>query len=297
MTNEKLDKTAEFYRERFGGSVFVIKAGGRIITNQDAREDLLMTIADFAEADIKTILVYGGGHAIDREMENNGISPRKSQGRRITNSESLPSVRNVMSGQIPSLIYTSMARLGLKDGLCLPAIPPAWTDINFRERDNKKDYGYDGTLPKVYPAPIRKILNSVSFLAVPSLAISNEHAVNINADNAAVSLAIYILARKLIFLSDVEGVILNNKKASVLTEDDIHSHIASGEIKGGMQVKMENCLEALDRGVRRVHILSGFDNGALKQEIYDPIGAGTMILRDSDKKRYHQEINLEGVRR
>lgn len=281
-----------FYRDRFSGSLFVIKAGGRIITDDKARLDLLKTIKDFTSADIKVLLVYGGGHAIDTALKDNNIETVKKDGRRITNAKSIPVIQSVMSGYLSGLILKTMACVGFKSGLCLPALPAHWTEIELRPRD-KKDYGFDGTIPKVHAAPILSLLNCASFLATPSLATSQNNAVNINADMAAISIACWTQARKLIFLSDVDGVMINDEKSSVLTDDDIRTHIQDGQIKGGMKVKMESCLQALDRGVRRVHLINGLKENSLAKEIYDPIGTGTMILRESDKDRYMEEIKFE----
>ena len=284
----------EFYRDRFSGSLFIIKAGGRIITDKKARADLLKTIKDFISADIKVMLVYGGGHVIDTALKERNIKTRKQDGRRITNAESIPVIQSVMSAHLSGLILQSMAEADFKNGLCLPAMPAHWTDIELRPRD-KKDYGYDGTIPKVHAAPILSLLNSSPFIATPSLAISKNNAVNVNADMAAISIACWTQARKLIFLSDVDGVMIDGEKASVLSDEEIEKHIHSGQIEGGMKVKMESCLEALDRGVRRVHLINGLKEQALAREVYDPMGTGTMILRESDKDRYFEEIKFEDV--
>ena len=282
----------EFYRDRFSGSFFVIKAGGRIITDEKARTDLLRTIQDFVSANIKVMLVYGGGHAIDSALKKADIKTTKKDGRRVTNALSMPVVQSVMSGDIAHQILCTMARIDFRHGVCLPALPHGWTDIKLRPRE-KIDYGYDGTLPKVNAAPILSMLNSVPFIATPSLATSAENPVNINADMAAVAIACWTQARKLIFLSDVDGVMIDDKKASVLSDTEIKTYIDDGQIKGGMQVKMESCLDALDRGVRRIHLINGFKQGALAREIYDPIGAGTMVVRESDKQRYLNEIKQQ----
>lgn len=282
----------EFYRDRFSGSLFIIKAGGRIITDDKARHDLLATIKDFISADIKVMLVYGGGHVIDSALKEHNIKTRRQDGRRITNAQSIPVIQSVMSAHLSGLILQSMAEAGFKNGLCLPAMPAHWTDIELRPRD-KKDYGYDGTIPKVHAAQILSLLNSTPFIATPSLAISKSNAVNVNADMAAISIACWTQARKLIFLSDVDGVMINGEKASVLSDEEIEKHIRSGQIEGGMKVKMESCLEALDRGVRRVHLINGLKEHALAREVYEPMGTGTMILRESDKDRYFEEIKFD----
>ena len=288
---EIMDK-AEFYKQRYSGSIFIIKAGGRIIMDEDARRDMLSTIQDFVNANIRVLLIFGGGHAIDNALQDKNITPRKQNGRRITDSQTIEVVKSVMSGDLSFRIARSMAELGLQ-GLCLNNIPAAWGKIKLRERDNPEDYGYDGTLESVNPGSIYTTLNATPFIACPCLGASEKNAVNINADNVAVSLASACQFRKLIFMSDIDGVLVEDKVMSVVTDKDIPRLISDGHAVGGMQVKLESCLAALDRGVRRIHIINGLKKGSLSSEVYSAIGPGTMLIRDSDLDRYEQEIKLE----
>jgi acetylglutamate kinase len=142
---------------------------------------------------------------------------------------------------------------------------------------------------------VRKIFDGVSFIACPCTGVSNKNAVNINADNVAVALAEGVHARKLIFLSDVDGVMRNGKLLSMITDQDIPELIKSGVAEGGMKVKLENCLHALQSGVKRIHLINGSKPNALANEIYDAQGNGTMILRDDDRESYLNEIETQEV--
>lgn len=281
----------EYYKHKYSGSLFLIKAGGRTIMNDDTRLDLLSTINDLVHAGIRVMLIYGGGQAIDEALAKAEITPRKHNGRRITTARTIPIVQSVLAGDLSFRISETMGQIGL-EGLCLNNIPSQWADIELRPRD-PEDYGYDGTLKNVHAMHIRNLMNTVPFIACPCLGVTAKNAVNINADNVAVALAAGAQFRKLIFLSDVDGVMVDGELASMLTDAEIPALIDSGQIAGGMQIKVESCLYALHHGVRRIHIINGFQEKSLEREMYDTHGIGTMILRESDKDTYIQEIEME----
>lgn len=284
----------DFYRTKYKGSLFVVKVGGRAITDEKSRISLLGNIKDLVDSGIKVLLIYGGGHAIDEALKDAGIEPRKVNGRRITTAEAIPVIQKVMAGDLGFRISSTMADMGLH-GLTLSNIPPGWGQLAFRERENPADYGYDGFFEAVFADQINRIFEAIPFIACPCTGVSAKNAVNINADNVAVALAEGLHARKLIFLSDVDGVMKDGKVIPVLTDAEIPELIQSGVAEGGMQVKLENCLNALKKGVRRIHLINGFRENALADEIYDAIGTGTMILREVDRESYLNEIEAQKI--
>lgn len=279
----------KYYTEKYAGSIFVVKAGGRIIADADARHSLLQNIQDLNNFGIKVLLIYGGGQAIDEGLARANIEPRKVNGRRITGKREIEVIKSVISGDLGYRISGTMAELGMY-GFCLNGIPPSWTDIKFRERDNEDDYGYDGTITKVYKDEVRDAFENISFIACPCLGISTKNAVNINADDVAVTLASGAQSRKLIFLSDVDGVLIDGKTASYITDTQIPELIAQEIVTGGMRVKLENCLNALNSGVRRIHLLNGFRQDSLAKEIYSSVGPATMILKQECLPAYLEEM-------
>ena len=116
---------------------------------------------------------------------------------------------------------------------------------------------------------------------------------NINADTVATELAIGMKAHKLIFLSDVDGVMVNGKVAEFLTMKDIPVLVKKGVVTGGMRVKLDNCAAALKSGVRRIHLINGLRKDALKKEIYEPVGPGTMLILDEEREIYTREIAVQ----
>lgn len=282
----------EFYRERYKGSLFVVKAGGRVISDVAARRSLLSNIKDLTESGMKVLLIYGGGHAIDAALEEAGIVPEKIEGRRVTSRAAISVIQRVMVEDLGFAVSSTMAELGV-NGLNLSNIPLSWGVLDFRARDKEEDYGFDGFFVSVDDAPIRALFESVSFVSCPCLGVSDKGPVNINADNVAVALAEGVHSRKLIFLSDVDGVMKDGAVMPLITDAEIAGLIESGVAEGGMRVKLENCAHALEQGVRRIHLINGFRANGLTDEIYDAVGLGTMVIREVDRARYLNEIERQ----
>ena len=282
----------EFYQAKYKGSLFVVKAGGRIITDDTARQSLLEDIKSLTTSGIKILLVYGGGQAIDDALNVDGISPRKENGRRITGAKEIEIVKKVLVADLGFRIARNMAEMDLH-GLCLNGLPAGWVNIGLRERESADDFGYDGTISEVYADQVRRVFDAINFVATPCIGISYKNGVNINADNVAVALAAGIQSRKLIFLSDVDGVKVDGKVAPFLTDKEIPELIKNGTVTDGMQVKMENCLHAMQSGVKRIHLLDGFRHHALTHEVYESEGPATMIIREEDREAYLNEVAAE----
>ncbi len=284
----------EFYQAKYRDNLFVVKAGGRMIADEASRKSLLSDIKELTDDGIKVLLVYGGGHAIDQALEGANIEPRKVNGRRITGSREMQLIKGVMAADLGFKVASTMAELDLY-GLTLGCTPPSWIKVTPRPRDNPDDYGYDGTIDDVALDKVHKAFDGVNFIATPCLSATTKDGININADNVAVALAIGAQARKLIFLSDVDGVLIDGETAPFITDAEIPKLIEDEIVTGGMRVKMENCLHALQSGVKRIHLLDGFRPNALRSEIYDSIGPATMLLPEENRQAYLNEIETHKV--
>jgi acetylglutamate kinase len=186
-----------------------------------------------------------------------------------------------------------MAQGGLK-GLSLNAVPGSWLNAELRPRRDGVNFGFVGDIHCVSRRHVMRHFKAVNFIACACLTTTTDGVLcNINADTIATELAIGTQAQKLVFLSDVDGVLIDGKPASAITDEDIPALIENGTAAGGMRVKLENCLRALNAGVQRIHLLNGFKENALRQEIYSAAGPGTMILRAADKARYMNEKKVE----
>lgn len=282
----------EFYQAKYRGSLFVVKAGGRMIADKKSRTSLLTDIKELTEGGMKVLLVYGGGESIDLALQEAEIQPRKVNGRRITGSREIQLVKKVMAADLGFKVASTMAELDL-DGLALTCTPPSWLSVTPRERENPDDYGYDATIDDVAMDKVNEAFNGVNFIATPCVSATAKDGVNINADNVAVALAIGAQARKLIFLSDVDGVLIDGKTAPYLTDEQIPQLIEDEIVTGGMRVKMENCLHALKSGVRRIHLLDGFREHALISEVYESEGPATMLIPAGNLQAYLNEVEAQ----
>lgn len=281
-----------FYRNRFKDSFFIVKAGGQLVDDQEALSNLLRNIRELTFNGTKVLLVFGGGTVTDRELENRGIEVRKHQGRRITDEKTLEVMKEILGGRLSLKVSAAMAAEGL-EGLSLNAVPADWMHVELRPKE-PVDFGLVGDIREVSKRAVMRPFRVVNFIACACLATTREGITcNINADTVATELAIGTEAHKLVFLSDVDGVIVEGRVASTLTDSDIPVLIENGTARGGMRVKLENCLRALNAGVRRIHLLNGFRKDALLKEIFEPVGPGTMVLRQSEKERYLNEIKME----
>jgi acetylglutamate kinase len=277
-----------FYRKIFKGQIFVIKAGGQIITDEKARKNLISNIQKLIEDDIRILLIYGGGQAIDAALKEHGIEPFKIEGRRITSEQDIHIIKRVMAGDLNKLLSETCAKLSLP-AYSLANIPNGWVKLKRRPKTQiiKR---FDAIIESVHAKHIKDCFKQAPLILCPCLGLlSDGSTVNINADNVAISIASGIKAAKLVLLTNVDGVKINGQVASVLTGSEIAHYIQNGEITGGMQVKLENCNQALLSGVKRVHILNGLRKDALKTEIYTPDGRGTMIVQQNEKIKYEKE--------
>ena len=284
----------DFYQAKFRGSLFIVKAGGRVINDDEARHNLLSDIAELTDIGIKILLIYGGGESIDHALKAVDIEPRKIDGRRVTGKREMQIIKGVMAGDLGYKVSCTMEELAM-DGLVLNGLPGSWVTVHPRERQKVEDFGYDGFIGESHAEKILQAFESVPFIATPCLSVTVKDGININADNVAVALASGVQARKLIFLSDVEGVLINGETAPYLTDADIPALIEDGTVSGGMRVKLENCMYALEQGVKRIHLLNGFRKHALLSEVYDSIGPATMVIREQERQSYLNEIEAEKV--
>ncbi len=281
----------DYYRTKYKGSLFVIKAGGRVIADDKARHSLLNNIKDLVTSGIRVLLIYGGGHLIDEALKESGIEPVKVDGRRITTGGQIDTVKHVMAADLSYRIGSTMAEIDLH-GLCLSTLPPGWVNIALRPK-HKDMERFDGTIQSVFADQIINLFGAIPFAACPCISVTGKNGVNINADDVAVAVASATQARKLIFLSDVDGVLVDGKTAPYLTDSDIPKLIENGTVTGGMRVKLENCLDALNNGVRRIHLLNGFTPDILIHEIYESVGPTTMLIQEKDLESYLNEIEVE----
>ncbi len=283
-----------FYESKFKDSLFVVKAGGRIIEDQKLLDNLIDNIRDLTLHGVKILLIYGHGRLVDEKLAQLGIEVKKVEGRRVTDSATLEVIQEVVGGTLSLNIASAMARKNV-EGISLNAIPHDWMKIELRPK-KPVDYGLVGDVKSVESRPLARLLRNANFVACSCVGLTSEGQIlNINADTIATQMAIGTKANKLIFLSDVDGVQIDGKAADIIMAQDIPDLIKKGIATGGMKVKLENCLAALESGVRRIHLISGLREDALKKEIYESVGPGTMLFHESERASYANEVEAQKV--
>ncbi len=281
-----------FYESKFRDNLFIIKASGAVIEDDKARSNLMANIRELKLRGIKVILIYGGGLAIDAALKTRGIEVKKSNGRRLTDAATIQVIREVIGGDLSLRVMEAMHSNDLR-GLSFNAIPADWMKIAMRPKQ-PVDFGFVGDIHDVYTRPVQRLLKTADFIACPCLALAESGELcNINADTIATALAMALKADKLIFLSNVDGVKIDGETAMMITSDEIPALIEKGIVTDGMRVKMENCVDALDAGVKRIHLINGLRENALHCEIFESVGPGTMLLHADERESYMNEVNVQ----
>ena len=263
-------KEAQPYIERLRGKTLVIKLGGSTLDNQqDALEDIVWLRGLGA----RPVLVHGGGSEINSWLRRLGIEPHFEQGLRVTDAETLDVVRMVLAGKVNGDLVRLLGRLGGR------AVGLSGLDGQIlRARQISPELGLVGTVTDVEPGPV-EVLGAAGYIPViaPIALDAQGDPLNVNADDAAADLARGLHAAKLLYLSDVPGIL--DRDARLLTEltrQEVLELLQDGTISGGMVPKARACLRALDT-TERVHIVDGREPHVLIRELLTHEGAGTMI--------------------
>ena len=273
---------------RFRDKVTVIKLGGSVMEDPVALDHLLLDIVFMETVGMRPVVVHGGGAAISRAMDLAGIAPRFVQGRRVTDDATLGIVEKVLAGEINRHIAERIEQFGGR-AMNLSFLT---TNVLFGERirlhgddGEPVDLGHVGRVTRADRVTIENLCYAGQVPVIPSMCQDGRtgEKLNVNADTAATAVAQSLGAEKLVYLSDVNGVRLDKDDPETLIHslDETHARelIASGKIDSGMIPKVEACLETLDQGVRKVHIIDGRLRHSLLLEIYTNKGVGTEISR------------------
>lgn len=265
-------REAQPYIEALRGRTLVIKLGGSALDNQrDALEDIVWLRGLGAHP----VLVHGGGPEINEWLVRIGLPRRFERGLRVTDAATLDVVRMVLAGKVNGDLVRLLVSLGGR------AVGLSGLDGGLlRARQIAPDLGYVGAVTAV-DAGVITALSTAGFIPVVApLALGQDDTVlNVNGDDAAADLARGLSAAKLLYLSDVPGVLdAHGRLLSELNDREVRALIAEGVISGGMIPKAEAALRALET-TGRVHIVDGREPHVLIRELFTTAGAGTMIQR------------------
>jgi acetylglutamate kinase len=271
---------------RFRDKVTVIKLGGSFMDNADALQHVLLDIVFMESVGMRPVVVHGGGPAINRAMAEAGIESRFVQGRRYTDDATLAIVERVLAGETNEHIAAEIEKL---EGRAMN-LNFKTTNVLFGERlqlegeDGPIDLGHVGRVTRVDRLTIDNLCYAGQVPVIPSMCIDAAgNKLNVNADTAATAVAQALGAEKLVFMSDVNGVRRDKDDPATLihslTAREARELISTGAIDKGMIPKVEACLETLDKGVRKIHIIDGRIRHSLLLEIYTTTGVGTQLVQ------------------
>ena len=271
---------------QFRGRHVVIKLGGSTMEELSSIKHVLTDVIFMSSVGMRPILVHGGGKAINAAMTKAGIVPRFVQGRRFTDPETLEIVAQVLAGEIcQGLVDEIIRQGGDAKGLSFQTLNCLMGKRLTLPGDDGEpiDLGCVGEVTDIDRDLLLMTCREEQIPVLPSIALDeNGEKLNVNADTAAAAVARLVQAEKLVFLSDVPGIFLDRKDPATLQSHlnaaRCRELIQQGIIDAGMVPKVEAALEALEAGVKKVHIIDARIPHSVLLEIYSNEGIGTEIV-------------------
>lgn len=270
------------YIQKFHGHIVVIKYGGSAMTNEVIKHSVLKDIAVLKSVGIKPVIVHGGGNDINTWLKKVDLKSEFKNGLRVTDKETLEVAEMVLSGKINKGLVQHMERIGTH------AVGLSGKDGNMikvkKAMPNGDDIGYVGEIIDVDVRLLQTLLDQDYTPIISTVGLDSKYnAFNINADDVATAIARALKASKLVFLTDIEGVLKDpddpQTRISVINSESAKALFEQGVITGGMIPKLKNCLEAVQEDVKKVHILDGRLEHSLLIEIFTTSGVGTEIKK------------------
>lgn len=268
------------YIQKFNRKIIVVKYGGSAMVDEELKKKVIEDVVLLKLVGFKPIIVHGGGKEISKWVDKVGMETHFVNGLRVTDVPTMEIAEMVLNRVNKSLV-SLVQNLGVeacgisgKDGEILKVT---------KKLSNGEDIGFVGEVNEVNPKLILDLIEN-DFLPVicPVGTDENGNSYNVNADDAACAIAKAVKAEKLAFLTDIEGVYRDKDDPGTLISEldleEAHELIKDGYIGGGMLPKLNNCIDAVENGVSRVHIMDGRIPHCLLLEIFTNNGIGTAIL-------------------
>lgn len=284
---EKADTLIEAlgWIRQFRDKTTVIKLGGSMLDDIEALHHILLDIHFMESVGMRPVIVHGAGSRISAAMKEAGIQPRFVEGRRYTDAKTLEIVEQVLAVETNHFLADEFEKIGGRAMTLNFESTPVLTGRKLElsdESGNPIDLGFVGEITGVDRLVIDNLCYAGQVPFIPSMCQTDDgKKLNVNADTVATKLAQELNADKLVILSDVPGVLRDPADPesifSSLTKSEATELLANGTISDGMIPKVQACLETIDRGVRKVHIVDGRLRHSLLLEIYTSSGIGTVI--------------------
>ncbi len=276
------------YIQKFAGEIFVVKYGGSFMDSPDpaVRNGVARDIVFLEAVEINPVVVHGGGKAIDRAMEKAGLKVNKIQGQRVTDEATVNVVDKVLSREINPEIVKTIESLGGKargfSGADIFKCRKLWLD----DKDNpgaKLDIGFVGEVIEVNTDPLRQCIQHGVTPVISPVALGEDGKIyNCNADVAAAQAAIALKAKRLVFMSDVPGLMRDPKDPATLIAHlqttEVPALKAAGIVDKGMIPKVDSAVAAIKSGVEKVSFVDGRVNHSVLLEIFTDAGVGTEVV-------------------
>lgn len=281
------------YIRKFNGKVIVVKYGGSAMLDEKLKYNVIRDVALLKLVGMKPIIVHGGGKEISKWVKLSGKESEFYHGLRITDKETM-NIAEMVLNKVNKELVGLMQKMGVNAvGLC-------GKDGNMIRVNQKKpdgvDIGYVGDIQSVNVELLETLMERDFIPVIAPIGLNDDYnTFNINADDAACGVAKAIGAEKLVFLTDIEGVMMDpNDKSTMITQmtpEMGRELMKKGIVGGGMLPKLNNCIDAVEQGVQRVHILDGRIKHSLLLEFFTDKGVGTAIVHVLDQPKKQEGEN------
>jgi acetylglutamate kinase len=283
-TKEEVLIEALPYIQTYEGKTFVIKYGGAAMTDEHLKHMFAKDVTILRKIGINIVIVHGGGKEMTDVAAKFGLETRFINGHRFTDEQMMKVVLMVLAGKLNKEI-TNLINMngGNAIGLC-------GVDNNLlrakKLTNGGDDLGLVGEVTSVNGAFLNLLLKEGTMPVIAPIGVGSEGELyNINADLAAGSIASALKAEKLVYLSDIEGILVNRRLISTLTRPEAQRYIQDGAIFGGMIPKVHSAFDTLSSGVNKVHIIDGRVKHSLLLEIFTDEGIGTQMVHEEAKQK------------
>ena len=278
------------YIQKFNRKVIVVKYGGSAMVDEQLKKSVISDVTLLELVGFKPIIVHGGGKEISKWVGKVGKEAQFINGLRVTDEETME-IAEMVLGRVNKSLVTMVEELGVK-AVGISGKDGGLLKVKKKYADGK-DIGYVSEITDVDPNILYDLMEKDFLPIICPVGLDDEfNTYNINADDAACAIARAVGANKLAFLTDIEGLYRDfEDKSSLISEikvSEAKELIAGGTIGGGMLPKLSNCIDAIEAGVSRVHIIDGRIPHSILMEIFSDRGVGTAILGDTEEKYYHE---------